>query len=435
MKTCQYCDLSGDLTKEHVIPNWYYKGIKPKSGAGFSEKARGRLFSGELKIRDVCEKCNNGPLSELDNYGKGLYERHMLQPTNERGSSDFTFDYNLLVRWLLKLSYNSARMTGNDVGILSEYKEVILGTAPIPKNVRVTLKCVSPAMPGEVSPHSTDPNTLDAALSLEPNWFRIGAFRIPSFDTAHWALRHVSINSYFFQIFAPSQATPPTAADTNNLLESLERDLDPSVDLSEEGRVQLPSPFMSSLSHLRTHMEQFPVAYDMPRSDMVDRIVTENPKILHLKVSRSDIESRLLDNTVDVLTELISSREVIIVAKDKLEITVDGYCDDPRELIEIPEVVTFIRDLDTAWPHWLLFCDPQKSWLPLVFSCICGKPLSGGRFEIEMSTVKPTLDRWYIALNDLSNEFAISIEDNRRASDKVRELGPRLKPAATPPIP
>jgi len=182
-------------------------------------------------------------------------------------------------------------------------------------------------------------------------------------------------------------------------------------------------------------MEQFPVAYDMPRSDMVDRIVTENPKILHLKVSRSDIESRLLDNTVDVLTELISSREVIIVAKDKLEITVDGYCDDPRELIEIPEVVTFIRDLDTAWPHWLLFCDPQKSWLPLVFSCICGKPLSGGRFEIEMSTVKPTLDRWYIALNDLSNEFAISIEDNRRASDKVRELGPRLKPAATPPIP
>ena len=432
MKTCQYCGSQGKLTREHVIPSWYYDGLKPKSGIGFSERSIGNLLESEIKIKDVCGKCNNGALSKLDSYGKDLYERYMIQPISDRSSSDFTFDYNLLVRWLLKLSYNSARMTGNDVDILSEYKEVILGTAPIPNNLRVTLKCVSATTPNAIAPSSTGTDTSGVEFPLEPNWFRIGAFRIPGFDTAHWALRQVSINSYFFQIFAPSQGKPPNDTDTNNLRESLENDLAPSVDLNEKGCVQLPAPFMSSLLHLRTHMEQFPVAYDMPRSEMVDSIVTEKPEVLHLRIARSDIESRILDNTLDLLTELISSREIILVAKDKLEITIDGYCDDPRELIEIPEVVSFIRDLDTAWPHWLLFCDPQKNWLPLVFYCICGRPLSGGKIEIEMSTVKPTLYRWCIALNDLSNEFAISIEDNKRASDKVRALGPRVKPAADP---
>lgn len=426
MKTCQYCGLMGELTKEHVIPNWYYKGVQSKPGVGFSEKAKGRLFSGEIKINDVCKKCNNGPLSELDSYGRDLYARYMTQPATTRSSAEFIFDYNLLVRWLLKLSYNSSRMTGNDVDILSEYKEVILGTAPIPQNLLVTLKRVSPTIPGDAALPSDDNATMDAAL--EPRWFRIGTFRISGFDTAHWALRHVSINSYCFQLFAPSKANPPPAADTSNLLDSLEKDTNPSVDLDEDGRVQLPDAFMSSVPHLRSHMEQFPVAYNMPRSELVDRLVTENPELLHLRISRPEIESRLLNKTVQMLTQLISSREAILAAKDKLEISIDGYCDDPRELIEIPEVVSFIRDLDSSWPHWLLFCDPQKYWLPLVFSCICGKPLPGGRFEIDMSAIKPTLDRWFLALNDLSNDFAISIEHNRRASEKIKALAPRLTP-------
>lgn len=426
MKTCQYCGSLGDLTREHVIPKWYYKGVQSRHGVGFSEKARKRLFSGEIKINDVCKKCNNGPLSELDSYGRALYTRHMAQPATNRSSPEFTFDYNLLARWLLKLSYNSSRMTGNDVDILSEYREVILGTAPIPRNLLVTLKRVSPTIPGDAALPSAENETTDAAL--EPRWFRIGTFRIPGFDTAHWALRHVSINSYCFQLFVPSKASPPTAEDTSNLLESLEKDANPSVDLDEGGRVQLPDAFMSSILHLRSHMEQFPVAYNMPRTELVDRLVTESPELLHFRISRSEIESKLLDRTIQLLTELISSREVILAAKDKLEISIDGYSDDPRELIEIPEVVTFIRELDSIWPHWLLFCEPQKCWLPLVFSCICGKPLPGGRFEIDMSAIKPTLERWCLALNDLSNEFSISIEHNKRASEKIKELAPRLTP-------
>lgn len=423
MKKCQYCGLAAEMTREHVIPSWYYKGRNSKSGAGFSEKAKGKLVAGELKIGDVCRQCNNGPLSALDGYGKDLYARHMAHSTNTRTSQNFIFDYNLLVRWLLKLSYNSSRMTGNDVEILSEYRDIILGTAAIPPNLRVILKCVAPTVLRNGLPLPANAEDLDA--THRPDWFRIGAFRVPGFDTAHWALRHVSINSYFFQIFVPSQASPPTASDMSSLLDALERDSDPYVNLDSKGEVQLPDAFMSSFTHLKSHMEQFPVTYQMPRSDLVERLVTENPESLYLRISRFDIESGLLDTTLNLLTELISSREVILVAKDKLEISIDGYCEDPRELVEIPEVVRFIRDLDMQWPHWLLFCDSQKPWFRLVFFCICGKPLPGGHVELDMPTIKPTFDRWFFSLNDLSNEFAISIEDNKRASKKIEMLIPR----------
>ncbi len=35
---------------------------------------------------------------------------------------------------------------------------------------------------------------------------------------------------------------------------------------------------------------------------------------------------------------------------------ISGYDDDPRELYQIPEVVSFIKDLNSKLPFWLYFC-------------------------------------------------------------------------------
>jgi hypothetical protein len=112
-KKCAYCGKTDlKLTHEHILPAFIER-MLPTYRTHLSTATKWKILREGTAIRDVCFKCNNGVLSDLDNYGAKLFEIYFKTPIPfDRGPIVFRYDYHKLLRWLLKLSYNDARTCG-----------------------------------------------------------------------------------------------------------------------------------------------------------------------------------------------------------------------------------------------------------------------------------------------------------------------------------
>jgi hypothetical protein len=186
-KTCAYCAASGPFTREHIWPDCIGHRT-PSYLAQFSEKAD-RVFGGDLVIKDVCESCNNGPLSIVDSWFCSEYDRTFDKVV--RSAEEFTleYDYELLSRALLKISYNAARSAGVDNEIMAQFAPFILGVESRPNTYDLFLQLIIPAPPrgedrAEVPPRST----------------RAGRVMLPSGAVKGAVARVVAVNSFYFVI-------------------------------------------------------------------------------------------------------------------------------------------------------------------------------------------------------------------------------------------
>lgn len=109
---CEYCNKEKQATKEHIIP----KGIIdlfPECELSYS--GFDKAYKGEATIKDVCSDCNNGQLSKLDEYGKEFVETYFINSYEKDDEIDIEYDYNRLIRWLLKIVYNNERSYHGEV--------------------------------------------------------------------------------------------------------------------------------------------------------------------------------------------------------------------------------------------------------------------------------------------------------------------------------
>jgi hypothetical protein len=112
MPKCAYCSLEAKMTREHVIPKFLYEfqKILSKSNIGWNEVI-GKMIAGEATVKDVCEKCNGERLGPLDYAAKTvLGSANLLVYNYTRSTIILNYDYDLLIRWLLKVSFNSTRI-------------------------------------------------------------------------------------------------------------------------------------------------------------------------------------------------------------------------------------------------------------------------------------------------------------------------------------
>ena len=59
-------------------------------------------------------------------------------------------------------------------------------------------------------------------------------------------------------------------------------------------------------------------------------------------------------------------------AFQKYVLLISGYDDDHRELYQIPEVVSFIKDLNSKLPFWLYFINTSdKKFFSWMIACLC----------------------------------------------------------------
>ena len=74
-----------------------------------------------------------------------------------------------------------------------------------------------------------------------------------------------------------------------------------------------------------------------------------------LMFSRREVEAGDPSASVERLNALFNSRDAIWRYRGQVALAVDGYNDDPRELVDVPEVRAFLVQFNQQWPYWAFF--------------------------------------------------------------------------------
>ncbi|WP_238651782.1 HNH endonuclease [Paenibacillus piscarius] len=122
---CMFCFKDFEkLTREHIIPNGILK-LYPEQDVTIDNEIEYKDSKG-LVITDVCVNCNGVLLRALDDYGNQFIRNNFLEKFERNSKLTINYDYNLLMRWLLKISYNSARKDKLDLSWYQRYLNFIL---------------------------------------------------------------------------------------------------------------------------------------------------------------------------------------------------------------------------------------------------------------------------------------------------------------------
>lgn len=134
------------MTNEHLFSTCLLERTSEIIDSAKTARMPEKLIGPDLKIKDVCKECNNEKLSELDTYICELYDRHFEHIVEPGEIIDFSYDYDLLSRWLLKTAYNASRAQkpGEATDVLQEYTSFMLGEARRPQNLVIYVLMILP---------------------------------------------------------------------------------------------------------------------------------------------------------------------------------------------------------------------------------------------------------------------------------------------------
>ena len=91
-----------------------------------------------------------------------------------------------------------------------------------------------------------------------------------------------------------------------------------------------------------------------------------------LQISQEAIQNCDTSEYVTLLNGATGSLQSFEAAFQRYVFLISGYDDDPRELYQIPEVVSFIKDLNSKLPFWLYFINTKdKRFFSWMIACLC----------------------------------------------------------------
>ncbi|HCY77646.1 MAG TPA: hypothetical protein DHV28_17175 [Ignavibacteriales bacterium] len=141
---------------------------------------------------------------------------------------------------------------------------------------------------------------------------------------------------------------------------------------------------------------------------------------LGLVISRREIESQNHEKALTVLNGLLKGNETIEMFYERVDIAVDWYEDDHRELWEIPEVKQFLRILDNSFPYWFYFLTKFGEGLRLVtFCCIDTIKVSATQVTFNPDSMANFLNNHFVAMNEVCDRMEMSDQENKDLSDLV----------------
>lgn len=200
-KSCAFCNEQNKLTREHIFPNGVIRRFENEM-LSLNDKTE-KIFKSDLVVKDVCEVCNNGILSSLDSKFVKLFEDYMLNPIKPGNSVLFEFDYNNLLRELLKISYNSARASADGleaVEALKKYIPYITGKKNDASDVALRLQIVT-------SSKQINPITNQVVGEMEAKILRSCKIKHNANENSNFIIRLLAFNSFWFYIIVPSNPT------------------------------------------------------------------------------------------------------------------------------------------------------------------------------------------------------------------------------------
>lgn len=436
MSECAYCNTDFKVrkrSKEHVIPDWFYR-ENPK-GISFNERNRLKTTdSEELVIRDVCTTCNNGPLSLLDDYGKFLYNKYFRYFLFNGETISFSYDYSKLAKWLLKISYNSSRVNRSDNDILGQCKSAILkADIEVPESIMIFLSITTPTK-------IISQNDVRMAMRFEqdlaePDYFRVGVARFKGLSGLHWAMRTVIIQSFKFVLFIPDLNNADLPNDNRRIHDHISQINSIGVKLKPSGEITTSLPVSHMIEDYRWHALNNEISIKRYFDNFSDgdtepdparlmaQIHEKNFKSVKFIIDRKSIEEMDFESILPSLMVYVSSRENLIQFWAKVDISVFGYDDDPRELFFIPEVRAYLKELNNLFPYWLALQPPDGKWIKVLYFCLSDVEQVGNKqYSIKNQDLETLFNNWFYGLNELSDNFAISISKNREQSELIKPI-------------
>lgn len=411
MIECAYCGAICKPTREHVVPRWYND--TPGEAETFSARAPVTHLRGDLIVKDVCSGCNSGPLAALDAYGKELYEQYFERVVYAGETVDFDCDGERLLRWLLKLSYNSARAQNADAQLLRELRQVILGTSEFSGRIRCWVHLVAASYVDSESNlfRPARREERDYPDTWEPRWFRLGQFRLPASPAFTLVQRSVLINSFAFTLLiAPDNLAWPC------------QEFDEWIELFTQSYPSahplLPMPAQLKMASCGDHaavslyflLTNYPTRFGEPQNPWVIKLLKDEIPLVMVPVPRELIEKSDPEPVVAILQDMVSSRENAMAFRQRVGISVEGFDADPRALWQIPEARMFFRQLFEQCPFSMLLAHPDGALLKLLAACWIYEPdLSE---DAEGQRTADFLQRAFHGLNHLTHRLALSRELN-----------------------
>jgi hypothetical protein len=209
--SCAFCRKPGPLTREHIWPKWLHDSHE------YSLKyhsAPDKVLPAEQVIKDVCAECNNGPLSALDNYVRSLHDCYFSKGYQTIKKATFTYDFEKLTKWLLKVSYNSARASrAPDVELLSLYAPYIITPGCLPAFAAISVSLLGQLI--VIDRHT------GSIRKTELTWCRSGSVSLSASHSAIMSVRMIIINSWRF-LLVVMKDTKLKAGDSDLVLSMLQ---------------------------------------------------------------------------------------------------------------------------------------------------------------------------------------------------------------------
>jgi hypothetical protein len=196
MANCAYCGQDGKVTREEVMPLFLSRN-RPAYRTVLDHGRRLVRTGIVAAVRDVCEDCNGVTLSGLDAYAADLDRTYLSRIVGFSPTVEFHYEYKLLLRWLLKVTYNDDR-TRPPPYETKPFVPFILGhEAEPPFAITVLLGLITPGVTPREQQAKGFPKTMEPeSCGIGYLWYDQPAKRDIAFS------RFVQINSYLFDVIA-----------------------------------------------------------------------------------------------------------------------------------------------------------------------------------------------------------------------------------------
>ena len=142
-----------------------------------------------------------------------------------------------------------------------------------------------------------------------------------------------------------------------------------------------------------------------------------------LMISRREVEAADLASVLSRLKVFLATREDAWLYRGQMTLVVDGYNNDPRELVDIPEVRALLRGLEAEWPYWAYFFNQVDDSIKLLLSCVAGcRFLGRGAVEMDADLVASALARGFGGMNIVFERFGFPEDELEKMSNGLVEV-------------
>ena len=142
-----------------------------------------------------------------------------------------------------------------------------------------------------------------------------------------------------------------------------------------------------------------------------------------LMISRRQVESADIASVLTKLKPFLAAREDAWLYRGQMSLVVDGYNEDAREIVDIPEVRTFLQLLNEHWPYWAFFFNQVDDSIKLLGCCVCGANFPGnGVIEIDGAKLVDFLRRGFGGMNFIFEKFGFPEDELKTMGDGLLEV-------------